>query len=205
MNEELTFTALALSAVSIGALHSLAPDHWLPFATLARARGWSRGRTARLTLACGVGHVTVTVLLGLLGLGLGVELASAFGSRLESVAGVVLIAFGLTYAAWALHRRMAPKLGKAEGLTVGGLFAFFCLDPCVAAIPLLFLAAPLGLWKALAVVLLYEAATLVAMVALAVPARDGLVRLGGAVVDRWAHAAAGGSIAAVGLAMAFFG
>lgn len=205
MSPEIAFLALAVSAASVGALHSLAPDHWLPFAVLARARGWSRPRTVRLTLLCGLGHVTVTAVLGLLGLGLGVELLRAFGTRLESIAGVLLIAFGLTYATWALHRRLAPKLEGAEGLTAGGLFVFFCLDPCVAAIPLLFLAAPLGMGKALAVVALYGLATLATMVALVVPARAGMLRLRGVLADRWAHAAAGGSIAAAGLAMALLG
>ena len=30
--------ALALAAASVGALHSLAPDHWVPIAAVARAR-----------------------------------------------------------------------------------------------------------------------------------------------------------------------
>ena len=62
------FLALAGAAISVGALHTLAPDHWLPFAALARAQGWSAGRTARVTFLCGFGHVTVSALFGLLGL-----------------------------------------------------------------------------------------------------------------------------------------
>jgi nickel/cobalt exporter len=58
------FTVLALAAVTVGSLHSLAPDHWVPFAALARAERWSTGRTAWVTLLCGLGHVTVSVLLG---------------------------------------------------------------------------------------------------------------------------------------------
>ena len=64
MNEGL-FAALAAAAVTVGSLHTLAPDHWIPFAALARARGWSSGRTLRVTLLCGFGHVTVSALLGL--------------------------------------------------------------------------------------------------------------------------------------------
>ena len=33
--------ALMVTAGSVGALHSLAPDHWVPFAALARARSWT--------------------------------------------------------------------------------------------------------------------------------------------------------------------
>ena len=66
------FAALAPAAMGVGSLHALAPDHWVPFAALSRARGWSGGRTLRVTLLCGFGHVTVSALLGLLGLLFGV-------------------------------------------------------------------------------------------------------------------------------------
>ena len=59
------FAALALGAATVGSLHTLAPDHWVPFAVLSRARGWNLGRTARVTLLCGFGHVTASALLGL--------------------------------------------------------------------------------------------------------------------------------------------
>ena len=62
MNEGL-FGALALTAATVGSLHSIAPDHWVPFAAVARARGWSAARTARVTLLCGFGHVTVSAAL----------------------------------------------------------------------------------------------------------------------------------------------
>ena len=61
----LTLT-LVLAAIAIGSVHTLAPDHWLPFAALARAERWSTRRTAVVTAGCGLGHVTVSVALGLL-------------------------------------------------------------------------------------------------------------------------------------------
>jgi hypothetical protein len=33
--------ALMLAAAAVGSLHTLAPDHWMPFAALARARNWA--------------------------------------------------------------------------------------------------------------------------------------------------------------------
>src|SRR5512138_3403312 len=102
---DMTLT-LAAVAASIGALHTLAPDHWVPFAALARAERWTARRTAAVTAACGLGHVTVSVLLGLISLMVGVEVMAAFGERLESVAGLLLIGFGVVYAFWSLHRTM---------------------------------------------------------------------------------------------------
>lgn len=210
------FGALAAAAVTVGSLHTLAPDHWIPFAALARARGWSAGRTARITLLCGFGHVTVSALLGLLGLFLGLEVTRAFGQRMESAAGVLLIGFGLVYGIWGLRRAAGKKLhghthshydhvhdpSKKSAWT---LFLLFSADPCVAVIPLLIGAAPLGAGKTLAIVLLYELATLATMVALVLPARAGAKVLRFSWLDVYGDAAAGGVIAAVGLLVAGLG
>lgn len=210
------FASLAVLAVTVGALHSLAPDHWAPFAAVGRARGWSAGRTARVALLCGFGHGTVSVLLGLGGLVLGVQLLERVGERLEAVAGLLLIGFGLGYAAWGLRRAAGRRLhGHSHAhydhvhdpsrATVWSLFLLFCADPCVAVIPLLFAAAPLGAPRTLAVILLYEVAMLATMLALVVPARAaaGLVR--GRWLDRYGDAAAGAWIVVVGVAVMAFG
>lgn len=107
---EALFAPLAMAAVSVAALHSLAPDHWLPFAALSRARGWSAGRTAAVTLLCGSGHVGFTALLGAAGVLIGRDLIEGSGARLESVAGVLLVAFGSVYALWGLRRAAGTHL-----------------------------------------------------------------------------------------------
>lgn len=107
---EALFPALILTALTVGGLHALAPDHWVPFAALARARGWTPGRTARLIALCGTGHVGVSATLGLLALSFGVSLLDAFGRRLESISGVLLIGFGLGYGLWGLRRAAHAKL-----------------------------------------------------------------------------------------------
>lgn len=226
---ELTL-ALVVAAVGIGSAHTLAPDHWMPFAALARAERWSAARTAALTALCGLGHVTVSVALGLLGAAFGLELLQRFGHRLESVAGVLLIAFGVLYALWGLHRSVGTRWHDHEPsparphwhahhhhaphahatadegrVTAWTLFLLFSADPCVAVIPLLFAAAPLGWPSVLAVVLAYEAATIATMVVLALPARAAAAAFRGAWADRYSDALAGGVIAAVGILVVSLG
>ena len=210
MEQAPLFVTVALAAVSIAALHSLAPDHWVPFAALARARRWSAARTAKWTLLAGLGHVAATLVLALAGLYLGRGVLAVVGTRLESVAGVLLIVFGLTYGAWSLHRAMAREIesrAEAKPPTVGawGLVALFCLDPCVAVIPLVFTAAPLGIGRALLVVLLYGLTTMTSMLLLVLPARAGLRSLRWSFIDRFGDAAAGGTIALVGVAVTVLG
>ncbi len=210
------FAALALGAFTVGSLHTLAPDHWVPFAALARSRGWSAGRTLRITLACGFGHVTVSALLGALGLLFGIEIIERFGQRMEAAAGVLLVGFGVAYAAWGLRRAAGKKLhGHAHvhydhihdpgHMTAWTLFLLFSADPCVAVIPLLFAAAPLGAASAVGIVLVYEVSTLATMVALVLPARAGAGMFHAPWLDRYGDAVAGALIAAIGLAVGALG
>jgi len=210
------FAALAFGGAAVGSLHTLAPDHWVPFAVLARARGWSAGRTARVTLLCGFGHVTASALLGLLGLFFGIGMIQRFGARMEAVSGILLVGFGIAYGIWGMRRSLGRRLhghshvhydhihdpGHTTALT---LFLLFSADPCVAVIPLLFAAAPLGVTRTTAVVLLYEAATLSTMVALVLPAAAGVRFLRSPWLDRWGDAAAGVVIAGVGLTVTVLG
>jgi hypothetical protein len=210
------FGALALAAVTVGSLHTLAPDHWIPFAALARAQRWSAAHTARVTIACGLGHVTVSALLGLGGLFFGLRVMEVFGRRMEALAGILLVGFGLAYAAWGLRRAAGRRLHghphlrydhvhDASKTTAWSLFFLFSADPCVAVIPLLFAAAPLGAARTAGIVLLYELATITTMVALVLPARAGARVLRAGWLDRFGDAAAGGVIAAAGIVVAALG
>lgn len=85
-------------------------------------------------------------------------------------------------------------------MTAWSLFTLFSVDPCVAVIPLLLAAAPLGDARTILTVLTYEAAMLATMMALALPARAAVNAVHG---PRWiaayADAAAGAAIVVVGV------
>jgi nickel/cobalt transporter (NicO) family protein len=207
---------LALAAIGIGSLHTVAPDHWVPFAALARAQGWSPGRTARITAACGFGHVTVSVLLGVLALVFGLELLRVVGQRMEAVAGLLLIGFGLVYAILGVRRAAGARLHghhhhhydhvhEPRAMTPWALFVLFSADPCVAVIPILFAAAPLGGWQTAVVVGAYELATIGTMVALVLPATAVAHRVTGGWMARYGDVAAGGVIASVGVLVSAMG
>ena len=211
MTSELFF-ALSLAAITVGPLHSLAPDHWVPFAALARARRWSAWRTARMTFLCGLGHVTVSVALGLIAMFAGVRVVEAFGERMESLATIVLIVFGLLYLAWGLRRAAGEKYhGHAHdhydhvhdlsGTSEWTLFFLFSADPCVAVIPLMFAAGSLGPLAVAGIVVQYEIATIATMILLVLPAAAGAKLVRAKWLDRYGHAAAGAVIVAAGVVM----
>ena len=97
-------TLLVINAAAIGSIHTLlGPDHYLPFIVLSRTRRWSRPKTAWITLACGLGHVASSIIIGLIGFALGASLKHF--DLIEKIRGEiatwVLLAFGLVYAGWA--------------------------------------------------------------------------------------------------------
>jgi nickel/cobalt exporter len=229
MHEGLTGVLVA-AAIAVGSLHTLAPDHWVPFAALGRARKWTARRTVAITAICGLGHVTVSVLLGLLALAVGLEMLELLGRRMESLASVLLIAFGLAYALIGLRRALGRRLAdvhdhgriahhhphvhalghdhhdrRGGSMTAWTLFLLFCADPCVAVVPILFAAAPLGALNTAVVVAAYEVATVGTMVGLVVAASAAASRVQGRLFDVYGDAAAGAVIAAVGVAVTVIG
>jgi nickel/cobalt transporter (NicO) family protein len=210
------YLPLAATAVAFASMHALAPDHWMPLAALARAQCWSAARTARVTAACGFAHVSVSVAIGLVALAFGVRLFERFGPQLESLAGVLLIGFGVLYSLWGLQHAAAHLHGHSHshydhlhqggGMSPWTIFLVFAADPCLAIFPLMFAAAPLGWAHVAGIIVLYEAATIVTMTSLVLPARaaaNALVR--GGPTHRYGDALAGGFIVAVGVTVAVLG
>ncbi len=233
MNSELSL--LLATAASIGLVHTLiGPDHYLPFVVMSKARNWSLAKTVAITVACGFGHVASSVALGLVGVaaGLAVEnLESIEGTR-GSLAAWAMIAFGIVYAAWGLHRAYSRRshshlTGALAGvththshqhethshdsqprksITPWVLFTVFVLGPCEPLIPILMYPAAQHNWSGLvAVTSVFALTTIGTMTAVVIAATFGIrfVKLGK--LERFSHALAGGTIALSGMAIQFLG
>ena len=227
---------LILTAASIAFTHSvLGPDHYLVFTAMGKARNWTLGRTLRVTLACGLGHVLSSVLIGLVGLLLGAQLASLVfieGIR-GNFAAWALLAFGLVYLAWGLkqagrshqhahvhrhgdivhthehdHRTDHAHVHDTNkrGITPWILFIVFVLGPCEALIPLLmYPASQHDTWLVLTVAIVFGTVTLLTMMLGVTVTMLGLERLRIPGLRRYAHAIAGASIVVCGGAIGFLG
>jgi ABC-type nickel/cobalt efflux system permease component RcnA len=233
MDSLLILAVSAVSIALIHTL--LGPDHYLPFVALARANGWSRPRTLAVTGLCGAGHVLSSILLGFIGIGAGLALANLewIESVRGQVAAYLLIGFGLAYTAWGLRlaRRNRPHthrhvhndgtvhehthshteshrhLHTSPSRMTWWLVILFGLGPCEPLIPLLmFPAAVHGTVGVLTIGALFGFTTILAMIGCVAVLLTGLsfVRPGNA-MERYAHAIAGGTIAASGIAVQAFG
>jgi len=228
-----TLTVLLGSAIGVAFVHSLIGiDHSLPFVVLGKANGWSLRKTLGLTTVCGIGHVLSSVVLGLLGIGLGTAVANleAIEASRGSLAAWTLIVFGLVYAGWAFarRRRSTRHAHQHDGLvhthTDGGtkhehtthhataaltawsLFIIFVLGPCEPLIPLLMIpAAGMGTSAVIMVTAAFGIVTLATMLSLVTLAYYGLRLRRTHWIEQHAHVMAGLAIAASGVAIQLLG
>ncbi len=106
--------SLLAASCGVALTHTLlGPDHYLPFLMLSRARRWSRARTITVTIACGMGHVASSLVLGIAGVGLGVAVGrlERFEALRGGVAAWALVAFGLAYFVWGVRRAVRRSHG----------------------------------------------------------------------------------------------
>lgn len=231
-------TVLTLSAAAIAFMHTiLGPDHYLPFIAMAKARGWTVGKSLRVTLLCGIGHLLGSVALGVIGITVGAQLASL--EWLEGVRGNLaawlLIGFGLAYTAWGIrqavrnrphrhwhthggvthshehthhdaHAHVHEQKAARRSLTPWVIFIIFVLGPCEPLIPLLmYPAARESLAGVLAVTMVFGTVTVLTMLGTVAVTLKGLEKLRLRSLERYAHALAGGTVLACGLAIVFLG
>lgn len=199
---------LLATASTVAVVHTLiGVDHSLPFVMIGRARGWGLSKTLGITAVCGLAHVVSTVLLGVIGIGLGtaVEQLSWIQAIRGEVAAWGLIAFGLVYASWGLlhwGRQHTHNRSDASTVTLWSLFVLFALGPCEALIPLLMAPAWDAHWGwVIAVVAVFGGLTLATMLVTVTVGFYGMKVAVGAQLERAAHVLAGGSIAVSGLAI----
>jgi ABC-type nickel/cobalt efflux system permease component RcnA len=231
-------TVLTLSAAAIAFMHTiLGPDHYLPFIAMAKARGWSTGKSLRVTLLCGIGHLLGSIILGIVGITVGVQVASL--EWLEGIRGNLaawlLIGFGVAYTAWGIRRAIRSRphthwhshdgvthshvhthqndhahlhqshTGE-KSLTPWVIFIIFVLGPCEPLIPLLmYPAARESLAGVLAVTAVFGTVTVLTMLVSVAVTLKGLEKIRIRSMERYAHALAGSTILACGLAIVFLG
>ena len=93
---------LLVAAATVGFLHSILPDHWVPLAVVARTRRWSIAHTARVSFLASVGHVLTSIVLAGIIAVIGLQFRSSFEQQQGHIVGVILIVTGIGFLLWAL-------------------------------------------------------------------------------------------------------
>jgi sulfite exporter TauE/SafE len=232
---ENSIQVLAITAASIGFFHTLTgPDHYIPFAMIAKARQWTTFKTMMLVIGCGIGHVGSSILLGFVGIatGIGLQKLELVEGYRGSLAAWVLIIFGLIYGIWglrrAIHKHQHKQLNedhhhshgmdsthhhlpkhddiKKGSITPWILFIIFVLGPCEPLIPMLiYPAAKFGIAEAVYISVIFAVVTILTMMVMAFLLLKGFEFLPMQKIHRYTHAIAGFTIFICGLSIEFLG
>ena len=93
---------LVLGAASVGVVHSVLPDHWVPLAVVARTQKWSILRLARTSFLAATGHVLTSLVLGaVVGL-VGLQFQKQIETQQGHIVGGVLVLTGVGFLVWGL-------------------------------------------------------------------------------------------------------
>lgn len=202
------YILLVLSTLSIAFVHSLAPDHWMPFAVIGKAKKWSKTRLSFITFVSGIGHVGSSIVVGAIGILLGFSLhhLTAVESQRAEIGLWLLIGFGVAYTLWGLkrakdykHEHINTEELKSKSVTLWTLFAIFVLGPCEPLVPLMFLATEYGWAGILTVSLIFSIITIAMMVAQSLLAYVGIHLIRHDIAERYSHAFAGLVIVVTGV------
>jgi nickel/cobalt transporter (NicO) family protein len=225
---------LAGTAATIGFLHTLfGPDHYIPFIFMAKARRWSLFRTSWITIACGIGHVGSSIVVGAIGIVFGIavwKLEAVEGYR-GSVAAWAIVIFGFGYFLWGLRRAIQNKTHKhihfhnngmmhthdhdhvnshdhihKQNITPWILFTIFVLGPCEPLIPfLMYPAAQHSMSGLIMISGIFSLVTIGTMLLIVLLSTYGFSFLPLGKLEKYTHALAGAIILLSGLGIVFLG
>lgn len=203
------------TAATIGFVHTITgPDHYLPFAVLAKARKWSPIKTTGVILFCGIGHVSSSVIIGMIGImaGLSLNLLANIEAVRGDVAAWMLMTLGIVYVIWGLYKAFYHKqksLDEDEGkvnLTPWVLFMVFVFGPCEALIPIImYPGAEHNILLAIGAVAVFSLFTIATMLAAVFLTMKGISFLPVEKLSRYSHAIAGFTIFICGALIVFAG
>lgn len=113
---------LMIGAATVGIIHSVLPDHWVPLAVVARTQHWSLARLARVSTLAATGHVLTSVALGGLVALIGLQFQKQIETQQGHIVGGVLVITGVGFLIWGLtgHGHAHEHGDRHNRLYLGG-------------------------------------------------------------------------------------
>lgn len=224
---------LLLTTAAISFVHTISgPDHYLPFIVFSRARKWNLFTTSMWTIACGIGHVFSSVLIGMIGVFLGWEL-----SKLDFMQGVRgniaawgLFLLGAVYFCWGLYKAYVNRPHKHFDVYSGSdvyvykhrhgesvkpadkvkvtpwiLLAIFVMGPSEPIVPLLFYSGVTrSVTEIASIIVVFTLTTVVTMLAVVLLGYYGYSFVKTDALERYAYALGGAAVTVCGAGMLFW-
>jgi hypothetical protein len=184
---------------------------------LGKVAKWTRGKLLLVSLATGLGHVLLSIALGLAIVGVGVLFTKSLSAQITLGTGVLMLVGGLVYASRELlskrtedYRQEAQseylKAGGGTGRKVG-YFAVLgaALSPDLSILPIFVLAVPAGFGLAVDTAVAFGSASILSLLIFVLLGSWGLDRIFEKIPPRYNAALVGFVVAAVGAYILLFG
>ena len=174
-------SAILYSLVSVGFsaafIHSILPNHWLPFVLVGRIRNWRIGKVLGVTAIAGGGHVLFTTLLGFVMVYAGIQVLPSIEEYIRPLIAFILAAVGIYHTIYYFLRKGHYHAKPSDKATIISLFLMLTFSPCEAFLPIYLTAVPFG-WKAfLALSVVLAMATLSGMLFFTALSFQGALKL----------------------------
>jgi len=175
-----------MGSLLLSVLHAIIPNHWAPVLAIARSERWTIKQVTGVTILVGLAHIGSTVLLGVVLVLLGYQLAQVYTSFSRLLAPAILLILGILYLTVGL---LQPKpvgqltevkdKGKSKAGVIVGLTLAMLFSPCLELGAFYLQAGQHGWLGFMVVSTVYLVVTLTGMLVLVIVGYKNLNRLKG--------------------------
>lgn len=198
-----------IGAAVVGILHMSAPDHWATLCLLARNKQWAPKKLFGISFATAVGHVALSIVMGLAVVGIGLVFSHLISYYLDTGIGIIMIGAGLIFGLKPLlvkeahHDDHAEKETQSISKLRGGLGYFVvlgaALSPDPTIIPIYLSAISAGFYFALELSAVFAAASILTLLLLVQLGAVGLAKAFEKIPEKYNDSLVGFVIAAIGV------
>ena len=206
-----TLFAYIIGATVVGILHMSAPDHWLTLCVLARNKQWNAKKLFGVSFMTASGHVTLSIVIGLIVVVIGLAFSHLISYYLDTVIGTVMVGVGLVIGILPLVRKNhhhhdhdhehdeQKKYGKLTSKI--GYFAVLgaALSPDPSIIPIYLSAISVGFYFALELSIVFAVASIFTLLLLVQLGTRGLMKTLAKIPEKYNDSLVGFVIMAIGI------
>ncbi|MDE1814412.1 MAG: hypothetical protein KGI05_07090 [Thaumarchaeota archaeon] len=202
-----------IGSAVVGILHMAAPDHWLTLCMLAKNQKWVSKKIFRVSLITAVGHVALSIAMGLGVVAVGLIFSHLISSYLDVGIGIIMLIAGLIVGIRSLivknthhhdhhdHHENEEKK-NVNNLTRGiGYFAVLgaALSPDPSIVPIFLSAISAGFYFALELSAVFAISSIITLLLLVQLGTVGFAKALTKIPEKYNDSIVGFVIAAIGV------
>jgi putative Mn2+ efflux pump MntP len=196
-----------IGAGVVGILHMSAPDHWATLCLLAISKQWAPKKLFGVSLVTAIGHVALSVVMGLAVVGVGLVVSHLVSYYLDIGIGIIMIGAGLFFGIKPLIVKEKrhydyEKEEKITGKLTGGIGYFVvlgaALSPDPTIIPIYLSAISAGFYFALELSAIFAVASILTLLLFVQLGAVGLAKVFEKIPEKYNDSLVGFVIVAIG-------